>query len=293
MANLKDISRQISSVTKTQKTTKAMKLVSTAKLRKARQIRDESIAYSQKISEVLSQIAMVKNKTEELVTDRIFAKNDKPKNVDIVIITADKGLCGSFNHTTIHNVIKCKNEYEAQGANVRLLSCGKKSCDYFKFNKIDLSKESTNISSAPTYELAEEFIEGVFEDFNSKKTDKVILIYNGFKNMLIQEAKIKTLLPIEIPQDDKQSDGSAMDIESSDSDKLLQELADKYIVFSFYYALLDSLTAEHSARMQAMDNAVKNAGDKKDELTIFYNKTRQAAITTELVEIISGVESLK
>jgi len=293
MANLKDISRQISSVTKTQKTTKAMKLVSTAKLRKARKVRDESVVYSQKISEVLSEIARVKNETEELVTDRIFAKNDNPKNVDIVIITADKGLCGGFNHTTIHNVIKCKKEYEAQGANVRLLSCGKKSCDYFNFNKITLQKKSSNISSAPTYELAEEFIDGVFEDFNSKKTDKVILIYNGFKNMLVQEAKIKTLLPIEIPNDTKQGDGSAMDIESSDSDKLLQELADKYIVFSFYYALLDSLTAEHSARMQAMDNAVKNAGDKKDELTVFYNKTRQAAITTELVEIISGVESLK
>jgi F-type H+-transporting ATPase subunit gamma len=131
------------------------------------------------------------------------------------------------------------------------------------------------------------------EDFTTGKTDKVVLIYNGFKNMLTQELKIRELLPISLDDVEVQETSSMLEIEPDDDEEVLNELTGKYIDFNMYYSLIDSLAAEHSSRMQAMDSATKNAREKVDSLTIEYNKARQAAITTELIEIISGVESLK
>lgn len=294
MANLKDISRQIRSVKNTQKTTKAMKLVSSAKLRKTRELSDQAKSYAIKISDVLSEIAhrISKVQNDENLS-RAFVQNDSPKTVDIVFVTADKGLCGGFNMATIKSVRQMIADYKEQGVTVRLRAAGRKGIDYFTFQNVALEQKEVGLTSAPTYEKSSDFIKGIYEDFNNGTTDKVILVYNGFLNMLAQELKVKDLLPISLDNVSTQSASSMLEIEPDDDTEVLEELTGKYVDFNMYYSLIDSLAAEHSARMQAMDNATSNAKEKVDSLTVEFNKARQAAITTELIEIISGVEALK
>ncbi|MFA9373355.1 ATP synthase F1 subunit gamma [Poseidonibacter sp.] len=294
MANLKEIKLQIGSVKNTQKTTKAMKLVSSAKLTRTRQLSDQAKSYAAKINDVLSDIAARVSKVQdEGNIGRAFVSNDNPKTVDIVFVTADKGLCGGFNMATIKTVSKIMSDYEAKGTKVRLRAAGRKGVDYFNFQGISLDQAVSDLSSAPEYDRAADFIKDVVEDFTNEVTDKVIVVYNGFLNMLTQEIRVRELLPVSLEKVELNESTSMLNIEPDDDEEVLNELTGKYIDFNMYYALIDSLAAEHSARMQAMEAATKNAKEKVDSLTVEYNKARQAAITTELIEIISGVESLK
>lgn len=295
MANLKDISRQIKSVKNTQKTTKAMKLVSSAKLRRTQQLSEQAKSYALKINNILSEIATRISKVQDKDNlNRAFVTNETPKTVDVVFVTADKGLCGGFNVATIKAVKELIEEYTSKGATVRLRAAGRKGIDYFNFQNIDLFDSIVGLTSAPTYEKASDFIKDAYEDFNNGTTDKVIMVYNGFLNMLSQELKVKDLLPVSLTDVSVEQDTSSMlDIEPDDDEEILNELTAKYVDFNMYYSLIDSLAAEHSARMQAMDNATNNAKERVNDLTVEFNKARQAAITTELIEIISGVESMK
>ena len=295
MANLKEIKIKIGSVKNTQKTTKAMKLVSSAKLTRTRQLSEQARSYARKINDVLSDIAARVSKVQdEGNISRAFVQNDTPKTVDIVFVTADKGLCGGFNMATIKAVSKLIAELEAKGSKVRLRAAGRKGVDYFSFQGVALEQKISDLSSAPDYDRAAEFINSVVEDFQNEVTDKVILVYNGFLNMLSQEIRIRELLPISLEKVEISDTASMLNIEPEDDEnEVLNELTEKYIDFNMYYALIDSLAAEHSARMQAMEAATKNAKEKVNSLTVEYNKARQAAITTELIEIISGVEALK
>ena len=295
MANLKEIKLKIGSVKNTQKTTKAMKLVSSAKLTRTRQLSEQARSYARKINEVLSDIAARVSKVQdEGNISRAFVQNNAPKTVDIVFVTADKGLCGGFNMATIKTVSKMITEYEEKGTKVRLRAAGRKGVDFFSFQGIALEQKVSDLSSAPDYDRAADFINNVVEDFKNELTDKVIVVYNGFLNMLTQEIRVRELLPVSLESVEIKDTDSMLNIEpEDDEDEVLNELTDKYIDFNMYYALIDSLAAEHSARMQAMEAATKNAKEKVDSLTVEYNKARQAAITTELIEIISGVEALK
>ncbi|WP_066348355.1 ATP synthase F1 subunit gamma [Aliarcobacter cryaerophilus] len=294
MANLKEIKIKINSVKNTQKTTKAMKLVSSAKLTRTRQLSEQSRSYANKINEVLSDIATRVSKVQDDGNiGRAFIQNSTPKTVDIIFVTADKGLCGGFNVATIKTVSKLINEYEAKGAKVRLRAAGKKGVEFFSFQGATLEQKAVELSSAPTYEKASNYIKLAVEDFKNELTDKVIIVYNGFLNMLTQEIRVKEILPVSLEKVEINETTSMLNIEPDDDDEVLKELTDKYIDFNMYYALIDSLAAEHSARMQAMEAASKNAKEKVNSLTVEYNKARQAAITTELIEIISGVEALK
>ena len=294
MANLKEIKIKINSVKNTQKTTKAMKLVSSAKLTRTRQLSEQSRSYAAKINEVLSDIAARVSKVQDDGNiGRAFIQNSTPKTVDIVFVTADKGLCGGFNVATIKTVSKLINEYEAKGVKVRLRAAGKKGVEFFSFQGKTLEQKAIDLSSAPTYEKASNYIKIAVEDFKNELTDKVIIVYNGFLNMLTQEIRVKEILPVGLEKVEITETTSMLNIEPDDDDEVLKELTDKYIDFNMYYALIDSLAAEHSARMQAMEAASKNAKEKVNSLTVEYNKARQAAITTELIEIISGVEALK
>ena len=294
MANLKEIKIKIGSVKNTQKTTKAMKLVSSAKLTRTRQLSDQARSYAKKINDVLSDIAARVSKVQdEGNIGRAFVQNATPKTIDIVFVTADKGLCGGFNMATIKTVSKLIAEYEAKGTKVRLRAAGRKGVDFFSFQGVALEQRVSDLSSAPEYDRAAEFIHAVVEDFRNEVTDKVIVVYNGFLNMLTQEIRVRDLLPISLDLAEVKDSESMLDIEPDDDEEVLNELTDKYIDFNMYYALIDSLAAEHSARMQAMEAATKNAKEKVNSLTVEYNKARQAAITTELIEIISGVEALK
>ncbi|MEA3553599.1 MAG: ATP synthase F1 subunit gamma [Campylobacterota bacterium] len=294
MANLKDISRQIKSVKNTQKTTKAMKLVSSAKLRRTQQLSEQAKSYALKINDILSEIASrVSRVQDDENINRAFVPNENPKTVDIVFVTADKGLCGGFNMQTIKKIRSLIEEYSDKGATVRLRAAGRKGIDYFNFQGVDLHDTIVGLTSAPTYEKAADFISGAYEDFNNGTTDKVILVYNGFLNMLSQELRTKDLLPVSLDSVSVEHESSMLDIEPDDDEEILNDLTAKYVDFNMYYSLIDSLAAEHSARMQAMDNATNNAKERVNDLTVEFNKARQAAITTELIEIISGVESMK
>ncbi len=295
MANLKEIKLKIGSVKNTQKTTNAMKLVSSAKLTRTRQLSEQARSYAKKINEVLSEIANRVSKIQDGGnTNKAFLQNDNPKTVDIVFVTADKGLCGGFNMATIKTVNKIIADYDANGVTVRLRAAGRKGVDFFNFQNIDLEQSVSDLSSAPEYDRAADFIKDVVEDFQAGTTDKVILVYNGFLNMLTQEIRVRELLPISLDDVEvTENETSMLEIEPDDDEEVLTELTNKYIDFNMYYSLIDSLAAEHSARMQAMDAATKNAKEKVNSLTVEYNKARQAAITTELIEIISGVEALK
>ena len=284
MSNLKDIKRKIKSVQNTQKTTRAMKLVSTAKLRKAEEAARHSRVYALKINEVLSEIAYKINQYRSVNAEsKFFDVKENIEKVDIIFVTADKGLCGGFNIQTI----------KAKKVKIRLRAVGKKGIEFFSFQGINLLEKYIGVSSSPTYEKAQNIIKDAIDDFISGTTDKVILVHNGYNNMISQQIRINDIVPVEPPKLVEIETNSLMEFEPSDDGKILNELLTKYFEYSMYYALVDSLAAEHSARMQAMDNATNNAKERVAQLKLSYNKARQESITTELIEIISGVESMK
>ncbi|MCX2683334.1 ATP synthase F1 subunit gamma [Campylobacter sp. MIT 21-1685] len=292
MSNLKEIKRKIRSVHNTQKTTNAMKLVSTAKLKKTEEAAKRSKVYAQKIDEMLSEISLQINKiasNDSRLT--FFCKKEQIKNVDIIFITADKGLCGGFNIKTLKIVNEILQDFTSQNINVRLRAIGKTGIEYFDFQKIPLIEKYFHLSSSPDYEKACTVIQASVKDYLEGMTDKVILIHNGYKNMITQELKINQLIPVE-PKNIDDGSYSALEFEPEGTE-LLEDLMKTYFEYNMYYALIDSLAAEHSARMQAMDNASNNAKARVKQLNLIYNKARQESITTELIEIISGVESIK
>jgi len=294
MANLKEIKRKIKSVQNTQKTTRAMKLVSTAKLKRAEMAAKQSRVYAIKINEVLSEISYKINQYKNgAVESRFFNKNESPEIVDIIFVTADKGLCGGFNIQTIKAVRTLLKNYAEQNVKVRLRAVGRKGIAFFNFQGDELFTSYAGVSSSPSYEKAQEIIQSAITDFVEGLTDKVILVHNGYKNMISQELKIIDIVPVDAPLDIRTTN-SLMEIEPDESgEEILDSLLQKYFEYNMYYALIDSLAAEHSARMQAMENATNNAKERVGTLTLAYNKARQESITTELIEIISGVESMK
>ena len=295
MANLKDIKRQIGSVSNTQKTTRAMKLVSTAKLRRAEELAKRSRLYADKMNQVIAEIAgRIQCNKIGGIENRCFTKIENPKVVDIVFVTADKGLCGGFNIQTIKAVNKLIADYKEQNVKVRLRGVGKKGIEFFKYNEVELFDEVRDLSSKPDKGRSDEFILSSIEDYKDGKTDALFLVYNGYKNMITQELHVNKLLPIDTDNFDcTEQKSSMLEVEAEDDEHMLDSLVDKYIEFNMYYSLIDSVAAEHSARMQAMDTATNNAKEMVKSLNVEYNKARQAAITTELIEIISGVESMK
>jgi F-type H+-transporting ATPase subunit gamma len=296
MANLKDIQRQIKSVSNTQKTTRAMKLVSTAKLRRAEELAKRSRLYADKMNQVIAEIAgRIDCSKVGGLENRCFEQIENPKMVDIVFVTADKGLCGGFNIQTIKAVNKLLKEYKDKNVKVRLRGIGKKGIEYYKYNEVELFDTVVNLSSKPDKQRSDEFITTSVEDFLNEKIDGLHIVYNGYKNMITQELHVNKVLPVDTQAFDcaKVQAKSAIELEAEDEEKMLDVLIEKYVGFNMYYSLIDSVAAEHSARMQAMDTATNNAKEMVKSLNVQFNKARQAAITTELIEIISGVESMK
>ena len=294
MANLKEIQRQIKSVSNTQKTTRAMKLVSTAKLRRAKELASRSKVFASKLNEVISEIS-TRIQCQKIggIENRACIEIDNPQMVDVIFVTADKGLCGGFNFQTIKAVKKLMAQYKDEKVKVRLRGVGKKGVEFFNFNEVEMLDSVKDLSSKPDMDRAAEFIQSSMQDYMEGKIDGVTIVYNGFKNALVQELHVQQVLPIEVSCDEEANASSVLDIEAEDEEKMLNSLIAKYVEYNMYYALIDSVAAEHSARMQAMDAATNNAKDLVKSLNVQFNKARQGAITTELIEIISGVESMK
>ncbi len=291
MATLKELKQKISSVKNTQKTTRAMKLVSTAKLKRAEEAILRSREYARKIDEVIKEISTKLASVKDSIELRAFAKIDEVKKVDIIVITADKGLCGGFNIQTIKKTIALIEDLKEKKVKIRLKVIGKKAIEYFNFVGIEMYEEIVGLSAAPDYQKAAEIIQKSYEDFVNEEIDNIITIHNGYVNKLTQEVHVKGLLPIEVKVEDSQE---FLEVEpDNDYETILEMLVKKYIEYSLYYALLDSLAAEHSARMQAMDAATNNAKEMVHQLTLEFNKARQEAVTRELIEIVTAIEAMK
>ncbi|NPA87484.1 ATP synthase F1 subunit gamma [Caminibacter pacificus] len=291
MATLKELKNKINSVKNTQKTTRAMKLVSTAKLKRAEEALLMSREYAKKIDEVMKEISAKLTSIKDSITLRAFAHIEKHEKVDLIVVTADKGLCGGFNINTIKATLAKIEELKEKKVKVRLKVIGKKAIEYFRFAGIEMYEQIEGLSSAPNYEKAAEVIEKSYNDFVNEEIDNIIVVHNGYVNKLVQEVHVNELLPIDVVEENSQE---FLEVEPTDDyETILESLVKKYLEYTMYYTLLDSLAGEHSARMQAMDAATNNAQEMVKQLTLQFNKVRQENVTRELIEIVTAMEAMK
>jgi F-type H+-transporting ATPase subunit gamma len=290
MASLKDIKKRIGSVKNTQQITKAMKMVSAAKLRRAQEAVVAARPYANKLQEVLA--SMARRDTEG---DYPLLEQRDKKHALIIIMTADRGLCGGFNSSIARATeafIKA-NDGGFEEYTVRII--GRKGKEALKRRpKIVIDKVYENLTGHITYATAALIGRELIEDFEAEKFDTVYMIYNHFFSAINQEVTTSQLLPVEPPQADADDDAYVVDFiyEPSSAD-VLKSILPKYVEVEIFRALLESVASEQGSRMSSMDSASKNAAEMIDKLTLQYNRARQAAITSELMEIISGAESIK
>ena len=285
MPSLRDIKRRIRSVKNTQQITKAMKLVSASKLRKAQEAIIKIRPYAGKISEVLSSLASRCDPNQHP-----FLNVRDEKKVLIFIITSDKGLCGGFNNNLIKKTVETIKTKEKK--EVLLIIAGKKGNDIFQSRPFKILHKYIGWTRGFEYAKAIEIANTLGTLFLDGAIDKIYIIYNEFKSVLQQTVTVEQLLPIEPDQD--LGEPLLVDyFEEPDTDVILKQLLSMYLEVEIYRAFLESSASEHGARMTAMDNATRNAKEMIGDLTLFYNKARQAYITKELIEIVSGAEALK
>ena len=285
MANLKEIRIRISSVESTMQITSAMKMVSAAKLKRAQDAIIQLRPYANKLTEMLVSLSASLDSGD----GNTFSKERKAKNILFVTITSNRGLCGGFNSNIIKRTSALIKE-EYKNYNSSIISIGKKSTEYFSKNGFNVISTHDDLYNEITFEGVSEIAESVMNDFANAKYDKVFLIYNQFKNAATQIIMDENYLPVETPKDESATIGDYI-FEPSKAE-IVQELIPKSLKTQLFKAILDSHAAEHGARMTAMHKATDNANDLKDDLTLFYNKARQAAITGEILEIVGGAEAL-
>ena len=297
MPSLKDIKTQINSVGSTKKITSAMKMVAASKLRRSQEKAEAARPYSSRLEEMLTSLASSALSGEGII--KLLTGTGKDDNYLVVPVSADRGLCGGFNSSINKETFKLMKSLEDQNKKSQLLTVGKKSRDFFNRimkEKIIESFVDTNVSGTGyeavlkiSNKLQELYFEGTF--------DKCILIYNKFKSVISQEVTQQQLIPLDVSSksDDKNENeitDNSIYIYEPDEETILQDLLPKNVSIQIFKVLLESDAGEQGARMAAMDNATRNAGEMIDSLTLKYNRTRQAFITKELIEIISGAESI-
>ncbi len=291
MANLKEIRNRIVSISSTRQITSAMKMVSAAKLRKAQDAVTQMRPYSRKLQEILENLSAGLDSTEG-----VYSQQREVKNVLFVSIAGNRGLCGGFNNNVFKTIKKvAENDYK--DCNITLVAVGKKSMDAFKSSPWsekgrEIFSKSTEIIDKITFVNASEIAELLMEEFEAKRQDKIVLVYNQFKNAAIQEIQVEQFLPIVPTANTSTTTSNAEYIFEPDKEFIVQELIPKSLKTQFFKALLDSQASEHGARMTAMHKATDNATDLINALKLSYNKARQAAITNEILEIVAGAEAL-
>jgi len=289
MANLKEVKTRIGSVVSTQQITKAMKMVAAAKLRKAQESIMQMRPYAQKLVEVIEN---VNGGLEDGQSS--YATTREENKILIIAISSDRGLCGPFNTNvfkTVAQLIHTKYEPQFNAGDVHILPIGKKSHDFFKKRKYNVIDDFADIFSRLSFQSARDAAEYVMKAFEEERFDKVEIVYNEFKNIATQVIQAEQLLPLHDAGIDEQNLNSDYIFQPSQS-VLIEELIPKAIKVQFYKAILESNASEHGARMTAMDKATENADEILKDLRLTYNQTRQAAITTEILEIVAGAEAL-
>lgn len=300
MPSLKDIKTQINSVVSTKKITTAMKMVAASKLRRSQEKAVAARPYSSRLEEMLSSLASSAASGEGII--RLLTGTGNDQSYIVVPVSADRGLCGGFNSSINRETFKLVKSLEKDGKNVQLMPVGKKSRDFFNRAMKDQIVDSfidLNVSSTG-YDSALQISNRLQDLYFDGKFDKCILVFNKFKSAISQEVTHQQLIPLDVSESskedkkDKEDDNVTKAIYDYEPDEetILKDLLPKNVSIQIFKVLLESDAGEHGARMAAMDNATRNAGEMIDGLTLKYNRTRQAFITKELIEIISGAESI-
>jgi len=289
MPSLKIIRKRISSVKSTQQITKAMQMVAAAKLRRAQDAATQARPYADKLSEQLTSVAA---RVGDAASNPLLATRAE-KVVDIILVTSDRGLCGGYNS----NLIRTCESLLADKADceTRLTVIGTKGSQYFKNRGRKTFEEHIGLAGGPDHPLAVQLGNRVSRDYAGGETDAVYVVYNKFNSAISQVPTVEKLLPVSGTDgdEDQQEESLADYIYEPDPSSLLGRLLAQYINTLIYRSFLEANASEHAARMTAMDSATSNASDMMERLTLEMNRARQAAITTELMEIVSGAESLK
>ena len=285
MPNLKEIRSRITSVGSTMQITSAMKMVSAAKLKRAQDAITQMRPYSNKLTDLLQSLSSSLDGSE----NNQYSDSREGKKLLIVSITSNRGLCGGFNSYIIKSV-KSIIEKQNNNSNVEILSIGKKSSEHFTKNGFKMFSVHDEVYNELTFENISKIAETIINKFLSKDFDKVVLVYNQFKNAATQIIMNENYLPIDNTA--KESTQTADYIFEPNQTEIVKELIPKSLKTQLFKAVLDSHAAEHGARMTAMHKATDNAAELKKELTLTYNKARQAAITGEILEIVGGAEAL-
>jgi F-type H+-transporting ATPase subunit gamma len=302
-ASLRDIRKRIASVRSTQQITKAMKMVATARLRRAQERILAVRPYATKMFEVLNSLAQrTSAEAHPLLAWR------EPKRVEVVVFTSDRGLCGAFNMNLIQRAERFLGEEKGKADEIALSFFGRKGRDYFRKRKVNIRREYVNFFGKVDYLLAARIGQELVKDYIENRVDRIYLLYSEFRSAIQQRVLLRKILPVTSSGSEEAREGGLTEpgktstqtvpkaveyIYEPSEGEILDQLLPRYVEAQVFQALLETVASEYGARMTAMENATNNAAEMIDKLTLIYNKARQAAITKELIEIVSGAEALK
>ncbi len=291
MASLDDLKKRIASVKSTQKITKAMKMVAAAKLKRAQDSAEKGRPYSEKMNNIILNLSEGISDKEN--APKLLSGTGKDKIHLCVVMTSDRGLCGGFNSNIIKKAKNYFSKLSREGKELKIITVGSKGNDQLKriFGDKIIENISFKNSKNANFFDAEKVSKIIIEKFQKEEFDICTIFFNQFKNVITQIPQAQQIVPLKTETDDKEKSEDNYEFEP-DEDEILTNLLPKNISTQIFKAMLENSASEQGARMSAMDNATRNAGEMVDKLTIEYNRSRQAAITKELIEIISGAESL-
>ena len=293
MPNLKELKNRISSVKSTRKITSAMKMVAASKLRRAQELAESSRVYADSLSFILSSLAGNTKNSADL--PEILTGRENSKISLLIINSSDRGLCGGFNSNLFRNAKKWISDQQGQGKSVKIMTVGKKATSFYKKTDLDIAASFEDLNSNDRQlQVSEEIKNKIMELFENNEIDEVSILFNKFVSAISQEPTYQSLIPLsneESSEDESEANNAIFEFEP-DKNELLEYLVPRNFLTQIYRSVLESSASEHAARMTSMDNATRNAGDMIDRLTLTYNRTRQAFITKELIEIISGAEAV-
>ena len=294
MASLRDIRKRIKSVKNTQKITKAMKMVSAAKLRRAQDRVVAARPFADKIAHTAAALARRAEAAGEAVHPLLVARPEAKKGgrIELLVLTSDRGLCGAFNSNIVRRALRFRFDNKSIHAQVRLSTVGRKAAEGMKREKVEVRKHYDSVLDKLNYKAAQEIAFELAAAYEKGEIDALHIVYNEFVNAATQRVIVDQVLPIQ-PVEVKEGETLVDYAYEPGRETLLSELLPRQLATRIYRALLESQAAEHAARMSAMDNASRNAKEMVDTLTLTYNRVRQAAITKELMEIIGGAEAIK
>ena len=293
MPNLTELKNRISSVKSTRKITSAMKMVAASKLRRAQELAESSRVYADSLSFILSSLAGNTKNSADL--PEILTGRENSKISLLIINSSDRGLCGGFNSNLFRNAKKWISDQQGQGKSVKIMTVGKKASSFYKKTDFDIMASFEDLNSNyRQLQVSEEIKNKIMELFENNEIDEVSILFNKFVSAISQEPTYQSLIPLsneETSEDESEANNAIFEFEP-DKNELLEYLVPRNFLTQIYRSVLESSASEHAARMTSMDNATRNAGDMIDRLTLTYNRTRQAFITKELIEIISGAEAV-